>query len=227
MFVNLDKNGVKIKNFRADSASYQKEVIDLVSEQCAYFFIRNNSSGKFKAACGLVKDWEKLEINNEVKEVSTVHYKPFGEDKTYRIVVTRSKKEDCQIDFESNTEYNYYGIMTNNEELSNLEVILFYNQRGDAENSNKYLVSDFNLHQLPFMDIGPNTVYMYFMAMCATIFEWFKGLLVKNKTEGIELKHRVKTVCHRYITVCAVYITHARKNILKIFSDLDYEFLRI
>jgi hypothetical protein len=32
---------------------------------------------------------------------------------------------------------------------------------------------------------------MYLMAMCATLFEWTKTVLVKNKTRGIIINMRV------------------------------------
>jgi len=106
-------------------------------------------------------------------------------------------------------------------------VIEFYNQRGDAENSNRYMLNDFNLHHLPFPDLSTNTVYMYLMAMCATLFEWVKTVLVKNKTKAITLTMRAKAVCFHYITVAATFITHAREKILKVFSVREYCMLRI
>ena len=58
------------------------------------------------------------------------------EKKAYRIVVTRTLRKDAQADLFSGEAYNYYGIITNNEFFTNKEVIEFYNDRGDAENSN-------------------------------------------------------------------------------------------
>ena len=132
-----------------------------------------------------------------------------------------------QIDLLSGTPYNYYGIMTNNLLFSNQEVIEFYNQRGDAENCNKFLISDFNLKRLPFMDFDTNTVFMYLMAICNILFEWIKIVLVKNKTPYINIKMRVKAVCFRYITVATTFINHAKEKILKVFSDQEYKFLQI
>ncbi len=147
--------------------------------------------------------------------------------KEYRIIVTRNKRKDRQIDLLSGSAYTYQGIITNNNVMSEKEVIEFYNQRGGAENSNRYMLNDFNLHQLPFMDMDTNTVYMYLMAMYATLFEWMKELLVKNKTEGITLKMKVKAVCFNYITVASTFIYHARQKILNVFSSQNYPPLRI
>ncbi len=110
---------------------------------------------------------------------------------------------------------------------TNKEVIEFYNARGDAENSNRYLLNDFNLHHLPFPDMDTNTVFMYLMSMCSTLFEWTKAVLISNKTEHIEQNMRVKAVCFQYITVASVIINHARQKIIHVFSSQEYKILQI
>jgi hypothetical protein len=226
-FNNLNINNIKIEHFRADSASYQKEVVELVAENAENFYIRNINSAKFNTQCGKIKNWKKVEINNEIKEVSTIIYKPFNGKFAYRIVVTRSLKKNNQTDIFSGTAYNYYGIMTNNHLFSDQQIIEFYNQRGDSENANKLLISDFNLTHLPFMDLDTNTVFMYFMAISLILFEWTKVVLVKNKAKGITLKMRVKAVCFRYISVATTFVNHAREKVLTVFSDQGYKILQI
>jgi Transposase DDE domain group 1 len=226
-FKNLKESNIKIAHFRGDSASYQKEVIEFVSENANYFYIRNINSQEFISRCGKIKDWKTIEINNDKKEVATLIYTPFKGQFSYRIVVTRTLKKDKQIDLISGTPYNYYGIMTNNLLFSNQEVIQFYNQRGDAENSNKFLISDFNLKRLPFMDFDTNTAFMYLMAMCNILFEWTKIILVKNKTPNINLKMRVKAVCFHYINVATTFVNHAKEKVLQVFSNQEYKILQI
>lgn len=226
-FKNLKDNNIIIENFRGDSASYQKEVIEFLSENVQYFFIRKSSSQNYTNRCGKINDWKTIYINNEKKEVATMIYTPFKGKFSYRVVVTRTLKKNRQVDLISGTPYNYYGIMTNNLLLSEQEVIEFYNQRGDAENSNKFLISDFNLKHLPFMDFDTNTVFMYLMGMCNILFEWIKIILVKNKTQNINLKMRVKAVCFRYITVATTFVNHAREKVLQVFSNQEYKILQI
>lgn len=161
------------------------------------------------------------------KEVATTNYTPFQGNKSYRIVVTRSLREDQQIDLLSGCSYNYYGIMTNNVAYSNKEIIEFYNGRGDWENSNRYLLNDFNVHHLPFMDMDMNTVFMYLMAMCSILFEWAKKILVENKTKNIKLNMRVKAICFNYITIASVFINHARQRTHQLFSEQEYKILQI
>lgn len=226
-FANLKKHNIKIKNFRGDSASYQEYVIEEAEINADYFYIRMLDFAGIRQLCAAISNWKNVEINYEVKEVASILYAPFGGEKQYRIVVTRKKRKDQQIDLLSGCAYTYQGIITNNHEQDNKEVIEFYNLRGDAENSNRYMLGDFNLHHLPFPDMDTNTVYMYLMAMCAILFEWIKTVLVKNKTKGISITMRTKAVCFHYITVATTFINHAHQKILKVFSENEYVELKI
>lgn len=221
-FDNLHKHNIKTKHFRADAASYQKGVIELAEENAEFFYIRMMNFEDIRECCSKISNWQTIEINSEKKEVASILYAPFGGEKQYRIVVTRKKRKDIQIDMFSGNAYTYQGIITNNEGMSEKEVIEFYNQRGDAENSNRYMLNDFNLHHLPFPDLSTNTVFMYLMAFCATMFEWLKTVMVKNKVKAITLNMRVKAVCFHYITVATTFVKHAGQKILKIFSPNEY-----
>lgn len=227
-FKNLDDNQINIEHYRGDSASYQKGVVRFLENRC-YFYIRNSNSLSFSVACSQADVvWEKAEINYQMKEIASIQYTPFGGTKPYRVVVTRTLRKDAQTDVFTGNAYTYYGIITNNLTMSNKELILFYNQRGnDSEIGNKNLLNDFNLGRLPFPDMDTNTVYMLLMAMCNVLFEFTKRLLVYNKVDGISLKDRVKRVCFLYVSVCASYVTHAKKSLLKIFSTQKYQSLEL
>jgi len=222
-FNNLNNNKISIKSFRGDSASYQKEVLDILEENVTHFYIRNVTSAGFRNICIEEENWENVEVNYENKEVASIKYTPFKAEKEYRVVVTRTKIKETEINLFPEHSYTYYGIITNDFEMSNLEVIKFYNKRGnDSENNNKNLLNDFNIHRLPFMDLDTNTVYIGLMAVCSNIFEWIKQILVKNKVEGIEIQHRTKRVFMQYVCVCSKFVKHARENILVIFSTKKY-----
>jgi hypothetical protein len=223
-FDNFKEAGVHISAFRADAASYQKELMPLLEAHTDNFYIRLNGCEKLHRQCGQVQLWNKVLINNIIKEVASIEYAPFGQDRVYRAVMERTPKKDMQIDIVSGTAYDYYGILTNDDDKNDQQVIAFYNQRGDAENSNRYMLNDFNLHHLPFSDMCTNTVFIYMMAMCATLFEWIKNVLVANKVKAITASMRVKAICFHYITTAATYITHARKKILKVFGPANTYF---
>lgn len=218
-FDNLSANGIRACNFRADVASYQKEVIELLEHKVDYFYIRQLNSQDFKIACSGAENWEKTKINYHCKEVSSIEYSPFGADKTYRVVITRTYSKDNQQDLFTGNSYNYQGIITNNRTMSETEVIEFYNARGnDSENSNKNLLNDFNVKRLPFSDFNLNTVYMNLAAVCNNLFEYSKTLLIKNGVKGIKKTSRVKRVFYLYVNIPAKLRNKAREKIIEIFS---------
>lgn len=227
LFANLNKQSIKIKYFRGDSASYQKDVIAFLELNVENFYIRMLDFEDIRQRCGEIKKWDNVEINYEAKEVASIYYAPFKGKKEYRIVVTRKKNKNGQIDLISGSAYSYQGIITTDQVRDEKAVIEFYNKRGDAENSNRYLLNDFNLHHLPFPDMDTNTVFMYLMAMCAILFEWVKTVLVENKTEGISISMRIKAVCFHYITVATTFINHAHQKIINVFSKQKYKILKI
>ncbi|MDP3912789.1 MAG: hypothetical protein Q8R96_03520 [Bacteroidota bacterium] len=57
--------------------------------------------------------------------MTSIEYAPFGWDKTYRYVITREKKGDKQGNLFTGDEFTYRAIMTNNREMTDLEVVAF------------------------------------------------------------------------------------------------------
>lgn len=226
-FKNLTTNNIKVSFFRADSASYQKEVISLMEDNNVLFYIRNASSQSFRDACIAHKNWTKTTYNNENIEVASIDYMPFGGDKSYRVVAKRKQVIKDGEEFFDDQKYVYYGIITNDYAKSEQEVMYFYNQRGHvSENYNKNLLNDFNVKHLPHMDLDTNTVYMGLMAISGLLFEWIKKVAVENKVKGVKVIHRVKRFFYQYINVCAKIITHARQQTIVVFSSLEYKFLQ-
>jgi hypothetical protein len=228
-FDNLESQGIQIENFRGDSASCQKEVINVIESRSKYFYIRMLSFGAIREAYSQIQEnsWVKVKIGLQEVEVASMLYTPKKSEKTYRLVVTRHLRADRQLDIETGTPYTFQAIITNQMEQTEQAVIAFYNQRGDAENSNRYQLNDFNMNNLPFMDINTNTVYMYLSGYAAILFEYSKQLLLKNKVEGIKPCMRVKAICFHYIHVAGEWIKKKGQEILKIFSTKKYKPLQV
>ena len=226
-FDNLDKNGIRVDYFRADSASCQNDVFELIEKRGKYFYIRMVDFGDMRLQYSKIIHWKKVEINYQEIEVAHIYYCPAKGKAAYRIVVTRHKRKDEQIDLLTGSAYTYQGIITNDQQAGMKDVIEFYNGRGDSEKSNSYLLNDFNLCHLPFPDMDTNTVYMYLMAMSSIIFEWAKTILVENEVPKITIAMRTKAVCFHYVMVAATIVNHARESILHFFSPVEYSILRI
>jgi len=225
-FKGLKNNSINVSYVRADSASYQKEVIDEIEENQAIFYIRNVSSQSFRDVCMAHQTWKTITYNHEEIEVASIEYTPFNGNKSYRVVTTRKQVIKDSLELFDEQKYQYYGIITNDQIKTNKEVIQFYNQRGNvSENYNKNLLNDFNIKHLPHMDLDTNTVYIGFMVVSGLLFEWLKKVTIKNKVKGVEIIHRVKRFFYKYVSVCAKIIKHARQQTIVIFNETGYKFL--
>ncbi len=219
-------SGIKVKYFRSDCAAYQKSVIDVLEAQEGLeFFIRVMSSPDLQMEIAAqVDSWEKVEINKQEMEVATIEYCPFSGEKSYHVVVHRKKRKDGQTDLFSNSCYDYYGIITNNQTMAADEVVEFYNHRASIEPNFAYLNNEFNWAHLPFSWLDLNTVFMILSAISFVLFEYIKKIY-SQKLSFVKQSMRLKSFILRFIAVPVKWVTSARQTFLRIYSQKDYDLI--
>ena len=113
-----------------------------------------------------ITEWKQIEYNHQLIELAAMRYAPFVEENKYRIIVQCKKNNTAQVDAFSQTTYDYYAIITNDETATPQEIFTFYNQRGGAsENVIDIHKNDFNWNQLPCSFLQQNTVFMILSAI--------------------------------------------------------------
>jgi hypothetical protein len=131
----------KPDHFRADAASYQYEVIKLLSDKVKNFYIgcRNSYVEKYFSR---VTSWQEMtDSTGALMEVGEIWIKPFGrqarnsqqEIQQYRLIIKRKQKECNQLDMFTGDTYEYRAILTNNNQMTVKEVVSFYHRRGNME----------------------------------------------------------------------------------------------
>ncbi len=60
--------------------------------------------------------------------------------------------------------------MTNDFEMTDDEVVFFYNARGAREREFDVLKNDFGWDKMPFSKLEQNTVFLIIMAMCKNLY---------------------------------------------------------
>ncbi|HRO08274.1 MAG TPA: transposase [Saprospiraceae bacterium] len=153
-----------------------------------------------------------------------IYYKPFKEDTEYRYVVSREPNPTGQIDVFSGDSYTYRAIITNDTEMTDKEVIIFYNQRGGSEKIFDELNNDFGWAKIPFSFLNENTVYMMLMAMCRN---FYISMIEKmsNKIPFIQTSFRLKKFILRFVVVPFKWIKQGGQKRLKLFTDKPYYLL--
>ena len=223
-FSSLGGNGIRIGSFRADSASYQKGVVDVVEQNSRFFYIRARRCAKMDDMIGSVaKDrWEKIRLGTQEMEVADIPgYLPFGGDKPYRLVVSRIKRRDGQTDMFSGEAYTYRGILTNDLGGSNKDTVAFYNARGESERIFDVMNNDFGWAKMPCSFLSGNTAFMIMTAIYANFYSYLVGEYSK-KLSWLKPNYRLKKFIFRFITVAGKWVKTGRSHILKLYTAKDY-----
>ncbi|MBN2262038.1 MAG: IS1380 family transposase [Prolixibacteraceae bacterium] len=212
---------IPVKRSRMDCGSFSKEIVKVVEAHSELFYIRAMRCDDLFSKIQQVKEWLTVEIGFKQYEVASIQYSPFGEDKAYRYVVSREKNTDGQCNLFSGDHYLYRAIMTNDNEKTNLEVVLFYNDRGQSERLFDEMNNDFNWNKLPFSFLHENTVFMIIMAMCRNMYHFLLGYITK-KVDFVKKTFRLKKFIFRFVVVPTKWVRQARQDILKVFSTKKY-----
>lgn len=223
-FSLLNQEGIHIKRFRADSASYQKEVVELASEKSQYFYIRAMRCADLEQQVSKLpaEAWQKVRLDTQEMEVAQIEdYRPFDGAKSYRLVVSRIKRKDGQNGLFTGNAYTYRGILTNDYHWDNKQIVHFYNQRGGAECTFDTMNNDFGWSKLPCSFLNENTAFMIITALFSNLYQFILGDF-SGKLSWIKPNFRLKKFIFRFITVAAKWIKTGRQNILKLYTQKDY-----
>ena len=221
----LSEFDVKVKYSRMDCGSFDKEVIPVVEANSEFFFIRAQRCGNLYEQIKEIAVWSDVEIGYKKYQTASIEYAPFGWDnKTYRYVIQREKNIDGQGDLFTGDDFKYRAIITNNRQMSDIEVILFYNARGESERLFDEMNNDFLWKKMPFSYLNENTVFLIITAICRNMFHFLTDF-VSKKLDFIKPNFRLKKFIYRFIVVPAKWIKQGRQQILKLYSTKKYHLL--
>lgn len=220
----LDKNNIQIDRSRMDCGSFTKEILSVVAQNSKRFYIRAQRCGELSEQIKAINTWQTVRVGLLDIEVCDIEYAPFGEEKTYRYVVSREKNATGQTNVFTSDDFIYRAIATNDRDTSSKEVVEYYNQRGASEIIFDEMNNDFGWKNLPFSFLQENTVYMILMAMCRNFYLIILEKIAK-KVDFVLNTFRLKKFIFRFVVVPFKWIERGRQKILKLFTDKPYELL--
>ena len=180
IYGSIKQNGMSVNRSRMDAGSYSEDIVDVVSKNSRLFYIRANKCMSLTTRINQIEDWQSVEINFKDLQVASLKFTSFFEDRNYRLVIQREKKEDPQLDI-FDGEFVYRCILTNDWESSEKEIIEYYNQRGSSETNFDVMNNDFGWKHLPCSDTAyfvhstsmkNNTVYLILTAMIKNFYHY-------------------------------------------------------
>ena len=142
-------------------------------------------------------------------------------EKAFTLVIQRKAiqgQASLNLDVQENAAeisqdgYMYRAIATNRDELSDSEIVHWYNQRAeDSENRLKELKLDFGGDALPCSDFRANTLYFLITALSYNVFALMRQLL-----PGELAQHRAITVRWRLYAIAAKVVKTGRQLFVKL-----------
>ncbi len=232
MFLLLNEENITVDTFRADAASYRLSTLKTIEKYTSKIYIRAVMSDTLNEVINKIEDWEEIELENEIAYRGSTEFTPFekiakrinykGELKTYRLVVTKVKRKDGQLNLFTGEACNYSAILTNDFKNSDDYVVEFYNQRGGAEKEFDILKNDFGWKNMPFSKLEFNTVFLIFSAICRNIYEEIINTF-SSMVEGLLPKFRIKKFIFRFICIPAKWIKTGRSYKLRLYGEIAYK----
>jgi len=209
--------GKRIAYLRADSASYQANVMNYCfgdkTRQKILFTITADKDEAVMAAIKEIppKEWQSYKDDREIAE--TIH--TMGKTtEAFRLIVQRWPK--LQGELFDKEPYCYHVIAANREEKA-MEVIVLHNKRGEAENNFKELKQGFGMDWMPCGETHSNAVFFRIGVIAYNLFQAMKLLSLplwwRNTT--------IATARWKLYQVAAKLVYHSRRILLKLSASIE------
>ena len=212
--------GKRIGYYRADSASYQAELINELEEDGVRWAITADQDNAVKTAIASIGEqgWKEPIPGCRYEVAETVHSMN-KTNKAFRLVIKRETREQGELFHRTGEHYFYHVIATNweREKKDNGEVIAWHNQRGEAENFNKELKNGIGMERMPCGQSEANAVFFRIGVLAYNLFVGFKRL----SCPASWIKHTIGTVRWKFVHVAGHIVRHAGSVILKLAVDME------
>ena len=220
----LEERDIHIRRSRMDCGSCSCEIVETIEKHCDHFYIRANRCQSLYNDIFALRGWKREEINGIEYELCSILVEKW-EGKTYRLVIERQRRMGKEQDLWEG-EYTYRCILTNDYQMSDREVVEFYNLRGGKERIFDDMGSGFGWDRLPKSFMAENTVFLIMTALMRNFYKKVIAKVAKTKAFGLKDTSRIKAFVFRFISVPAKWIRMARQDFLNIYTA-NTEYTRI
>jgi hypothetical protein len=206
----------RIAYYRADSASYQADLINALEEDGVIWALTADQDRAVKEAIRKIPeaDWKEPILGCGYEVAETVH--TLGRTlQAFRLIVKRELRR--QTDLFAPERYFYHAVASNwpSEQKNAAEVLAWHNRRGQAENFLKELKGGFGLDRLPCGQGFANAVFFRIGLIAYNLFLGFKRLSCPESW----WHHTIATFRWKLIQVAGRIVYHAGQRILKLALD--------
>lgn len=223
----LLKEGIKVRRSRMDAGSYSKEVVSVVEEYSDLFYIRSKQTPYYTSLVNeSTRGWRRIKLRTSKGdlreiEVRSVEADEFIKGKTYRVVLYRYDDhwaDKTMYKDDEAVKYRHFGIITNDFESSEEEIVKYYNKRGAIERVFDQLNNDFNWAHLPCSDMNHNVVFMILTALLRNFYTKYVADLSRSTGNLIHRRSRIKAFIFHFVTGPAQWVKGKTGYVLRLFG---------
>ena len=213
----LKDEGLEI-TFRMDSGYFDEDILETIeSFRCTYVI----KGKEYPTLVAQVTDPSIVFVTGEEgRETADLTATLNTWDKARRFVVSRvlkDEKDRKQLSFLEGEEYDDFFFVTNTER-SSVEVVEFYEKRGNCENYIKEAKYDMAVGHLLLQSFWANEAIFQLMMLTYNLFLLFKMDFAKET----EYRQQIKTFRLKYIFLAGKIIRTARSVVMKLSEKYPY-----
>ena len=219
--------GCALGALRIDAAGYQTNIIEYCDEQPIQYAIRARSSAAMRAQIEAASDSDWLPLFDQQGEAVC------GQDsyrtsfcigdyaKAFTLIIQRTAltgQASLDLDSQDSADgislggYTYRAMATHRDDLSDSEIIHWYNQRAeDSENRIEELKLDFGGDTLPCSDFNANALYFLIAALSYNLLALMRQLLPEELA-----RHRAVTLRWRLYAMAAKVVKTGHQLFVKL-----------
>ena len=178
---------------------------------------------------------ERIVVENEYKnlklqseEVAEVVYRPLKCERDYRLVILKKNLSVEKGEHVLFPEIRYLFYITNIEEMTSEEVVLFCNERCNQENLIEQLKNGLNALRMPVGDLVSNGAYMVMASLAWTLKAWWALLVRDAERREAMLKMEFRRFRHAVVELPAQIVRTGRRIVYRLlgYNDWMSTFLR-
>jgi hypothetical protein len=212
--------GKRLARYRADSASYQAELINELEADQVRWAITADQDVAVKAVIAGVptEAWQEPEKGCGYQVAAAVH--TMNQTKAaFRLSITREARPQGDLFEPATGPYAYHVVASNWPEAEKTAhaVLGWHNQRGQAENCNKELKHGLGLEPLPCGESGAKAVFFRIGVLAYNFFIGFRRLACPASWGS----QTIATMRWKLVQVAGRILRHAGQVVLRLVLDAE------
>ena len=204
------------KKLRADSGFYSHQVVEWCEAEGFTFTLTADQTEPLLAEITALPEqaWRPLP-EYALAEVAELRYQPTGWSHPYRYVI----KREIAATKTGELYWKYHATVTNVDEQSARELVVWHLQHAAMENAIKEHKSGFGLEKLPTQKFHANWAYLLIGQLAFNVMAWFKRLVLPISYH----RTTVKTIRHHLLNLAGKIVHTARRCFLMLSDRYRYQ----